>query len=53
MAVLVGIYNLAAVQMEKIRARQKGSIYGVVMLACHLVITFGFGLLLGPNDPLC
>ena len=32
MAVLVGIYNLAAVQLEKIRARQKGSIYGVVML---------------------
>ena len=50
MAVLVGIYNLAAVQLEKIRARQKGSIYGVVMLL-SLGITFAFGLLLGPNNP--
>jgi hypothetical protein len=50
MAVLVGIYNLAAVQLEKIRSRQKGSIYGVVMLL-SLGITFGFGLLLGPNNP--
>ena len=50
MAVLVGIYNLAAVQLEKIRARQKGSIYGA-LLVLSLVITFGFGLLLGPNNP--
>ena len=47
MAVLVGIYNLAAVQLEKIRARQKGSIYGVVLLL-SLGITFAFGLLLRP-----
>jgi hypothetical protein len=50
MAVLVGIYNLAAVQLEKIRSRQKGSIYGVVMLLA-LGITFVAGLLLGPNNP--
>ena len=50
MAVLVGIYNLAAVQLEKIRSRQKGSIYGVVMLL-SLGITFAFGLLLGPSNP--
>ncbi len=49
-AVLVGIYNLVAVQLEKIRARQKGSIYGVVMLL-SLGITFAFGLLLGPGNP--
>ena len=51
MAVLVGIFNLVAVQMEKIRARQKGSIYGA-LLVLSLVITFGLGLVLGPNDPL-
>ena len=50
MAVLVGIDNLAAVQLEKIRSKQKGSIYGVVMLL-SLGITFAFGLLLGPNNP--
>lgn len=49
MAVLVGIYNLAAVQLEKIRARQKGSIYGVVLLL-SLGITFAFGFLLGPDN---
>ena len=50
MAVLVGIFNLVAVQMEKIRARQKGSIYGA-LLVLSLVMTFGLGLVLGPNDP--
>ena len=50
MAALIGIYNLVAVQMEKIRARQKGSIYGV-LLVLSLVITFGLGLILGPNHP--
>jgi len=49
-AVLVGIFNLAAVQMEKIRTRQKGSSYGA-LLVLSLVITFGFGLMLGPNHP--
>ena len=50
MAVLVGIFNLVAVQMEKIRGRQKGSLYGA-LLVLSLVITFGLGLVLGPNDP--
>ncbi len=50
MAVLVGIFNLVAVQMEKIRGRQKGSIYGA-LLVLSLVITFGLGLVLGPNNP--
>ena len=51
MAVLIGIYNLISVQMEKIRARQKGSFYGVLLIL-SLVFTFGLGLVLGPNDPL-
>lgn len=49
-AVLIGIFNLVAVHMEKIRARQAGSIYGAVLVLA-LVFTFGFGLLLGPEDP--
>ena len=51
MAVLIGIYNLVAVQMEKIRARQKGSLYGALLIL-SLVVTFGLGLVLGPNHPL-
>jgi hypothetical protein len=49
MAVLVGIFNLIAVQMEKIRARQKGGAYGA-LLVLSLIITFGFGLILGPDN---
>ena len=50
-AVLVGIFNLVAVQMEKIRARQKGSVYGA-LLVISLIVTFGLGLILGPENPL-
>lgn len=50
MAVLIGVYNLVAVQMAKIRTRQKGSIYGA-LLVLSLILTFGFGLLLGPENP--
>jgi hypothetical protein len=50
MAVLVGIFNLAAVQMEKIRAGQKGSAYGA-LLVISLIVTFGLGLILGPENP--
>jgi len=49
MAVLIGIYNLVAVHMERIRTRQKGAVYGGV-LVLSLVITFGFGLIFGPDD---
>lgn len=48
-AVLVGIYNLAAVQMEKFRAGQKGGVYGVI-LVISLLITFAFGVILGPDN---
>lgn len=50
MAVLVGIANLVAVQMERIRARQKGGTYGA-LLVISLIITFGLGLILGPESP--
>ncbi len=50
-AVLVGIFNLAAVQMEKIRARQRGGPYGA-FLVISLIVTFGLGLVLGPENPL-
>jgi hypothetical protein len=48
MAVLVGIYNLVAVQMEKIRTRQKGAVYGAVLVLA-LVITAGIGIVFGPD----
>jgi hypothetical protein len=50
MAVLIGIYNLVAVQMEKIRSRQKGGTYGVLLII-SLIITFGLGLIFGPQHP--
>jgi len=50
MAILVGIFNLAAVQMEKFRARQKGGMYGI-LLVLSLVVTFGLGLIFGPENP--
>ncbi len=49
MAVLIGIYNLVAVHMEKIRTRQKNAAYGGV-LVLSLIITFAFGLVFGPDD---
>jgi hypothetical protein len=49
MAVLVGIYNLAAVQMEKFRAGQKGGVYGI-LLVISLLVTFGLGVILGPQN---
>lgn len=50
MAVLVGIFNLVAVQMEKFRAGQKGGAYGI-LLVLSLLITFGLGLIFGPENP--
>ena len=48
-AVLIGVFNLISVQMEKVRSRQKGGLYGA-LLVVSLIFTFGFGLLLGPDD---
>jgi hypothetical protein len=49
MAVLVGIANLIFVHMEKIRKREKNSIYGA-LLVLALIATFGLGLVFGPNN---
>jgi hypothetical protein len=49
-AVLVGIFNLVAVHLEKIRTRQKGSIYGA-LLVLSLFGTFVFGILFGAENP--
>lgn len=49
-AVLVGIFNLVAVQMERIRTRPSHSLYSGLLII-SLVATFGFGLILGPNHP--
>ena len=48
MAVLVGIANLAFVQLEKVRRRDKNGIYGAVLLI-SLILTFGMGLVFGPG----
>lgn len=48
MAVLVGILNLVSVQMEKVRTRQKGGMYGVLLIF-SLIVTFGLGLVFGPD----
>jgi hypothetical protein len=50
LAVLVGIYNLVAVHMEKFRAGQRGGAYGI-LLVIALLITFGVGVALGPQHP--
>ena len=49
-AVLVGIFNLAAVHLEKFRTRQKGGGYGIV-LVLSLIVAFGLGLILGLDNP--
>lgn len=49
MAVLVGIFNLVAVQMERIRTKQKGSAYGAILVVA-LILTFGLGLISGPDS---
>jgi hypothetical protein len=49
MAVLVGVANLALVHMDKIRRREKNSIYGVLLIV-SLLLTFGLGLVFGPNS---
>ena len=49
MAVLVGIANLIFVHMDKIRKREKNSMYGA-LLVLSLIITFGLGLVFGPEN---
>ena len=49
MAVLVGIANLIFVHMDKIRKREKNSMYGVLLIL-SLLATFGIGLVFGPEN---
>jgi len=47
-AVLVGVFNLFFVHIEKIRKKQKGSVYSLLLIAA-LFATFILGLALGPD----
>lgn len=49
MAVLVGIFNLISVHLDKIRRREKGSIYSGI-LVIGLVATLLFGIILGTDN---
>ncbi|HUE98535.1 MAG TPA: hypothetical protein VMN99_04730, partial [Anaerolineales bacterium] len=51
MAVLVGIFNLVAVQMEKFRAGQKGGAYGILLVVSLLITFLGLGVWVGPDAP--
>lgn len=50
-AALVGVFNLLAVHMEKIRRNQKGAIYSAI-LVIGLLASFLFGIALKPQHPL-
>ena len=50
MAILVGIVNLVAVQMEKVRSRGQNGVYGLILIF-SLVITFTLGMILKPDHP--
>lgn len=49
-AVLVGVFNLASVHLEKIRSREKGSLNSA-LLVLALLFTFFIGILLPAADP--
>jgi hypothetical protein len=49
-AALVGVFNLISVHGDKIRRREKGSLYSALLLI-SLVSSFMFGLVLGPDHP--
>ena len=49
MAMLVGVANLAFVQLEKIRSRQPNGSYGALLIL-SLLVTFGLGLVFGPEN---
>lgn len=48
-ATLVGIFNLISVHTDKIRRREKGSIYSALLVIC-LVATLLFGIVLRPEN---
>jgi hypothetical protein len=47
-ATLVGIFNLISVHTDKIRRREKGSIYSAILVIC-LAATLIFGMIVGPD----
>ena len=49
-AALVGVFNLISVHGDKVRRREKGSIYSAILLI-SLFASFIFGLALGPDNP--
>lgn len=49
-AVFAGIVNLMAVHINKVRQREKGMAYSLILVAA-LILTFLLGLVLGPEDP--
>ena len=49
-AALVGVFNLISVHGDKIRRREKGTIYSALLLI-SLFVSFIFGIALGPDNP--
>lgn len=49
-AALVGVFNLISVHGDKVRRREKGSIYSAILLV-SLFASFIFGITLGPDHP--
>ena len=49
-AALVGVFNLISVHGDKVRRREKGSLYSAILLI-SLFASFIFGLALGPDNP--
>jgi len=49
-AALVGVFNLISVHGDKIRRREKGTIYSALLLI-SLFASFIFGIALGPDNP--
>jgi hypothetical protein len=50
-AVLVGFLNLFLVHLEKIRKRQKGMFYSLILLF-FMLMTFALGMAFGPENPM-
>jgi hypothetical protein len=49
-AVFAGTINLTLVHINKVRQREKGMAYSLILVAA-LILTFLLGLVLGPEDP--
>lgn len=47
-AMFVGVFNIISVHGEKVRRREKGSLYSALLIV-GLAVTFVFGLALGPD----